>query len=474
MNTPSGPVPHPTPQAFLVGALKGLADLNGWALAPWRRAAHWADRAALALLTLVVATLLCRPADLIPALEGAPIYEGLVVACLAVSMPRLWAQFSPRALRENAVTALVLLLVPAVVLSHLAHGDTYDARLGGAEMAKAAALFLLVVTQATSLPRLRAVLGAIVAGVAGVAALAVLQYHGAFDFPALSAVEQRGLDTDGPAVVVRVCGIGLFNDPNDFCLVLVIASIVCTYWLGQGRCTRWRWALLVPFALFAYTFFLTHSRGGFMAALAGALAFLVARFGWRNALPLLAVLAPVVLAPLWGRQTSVNLDDPEDTFQTRMDLWRGSLDAFRSSPVLGIGQGKLTDLLGLVAHNSYLHAFAELGFVGGVAFAGAFFLVIRGLWRAAPADPAIATLRPYVLAIVVSYGAGLLSLSRCYTVPTQLVLGLGGAYLNIASRAGAHAVPTLDARCVRTVAIVGLVLLAATYLFVRVMSQGAG
>ena len=162
-----------------------------------------------------------------------------------------------------------------------------------------------------------------------------------------------------------------------------------------------------------------------------------------------------------------------------MFLWGESLDLFRSSPLMGIGQGNVADMTGHVTHNSFLHAFTELGVIGGMAFVGAFYLVVRGLWRARPeagggGGRELARLRPYVLAIVVGYAAGLLSLSRCYTVPTQLVLGLGAAYLGVAARAdllgtASKILARLDWRCLRQVAGVSALFLVGIYVFVRVM-----
>jgi O-antigen ligase len=226
--------------------------------------------------------------------------------------------------------------------------------------------------------------------------------------------------------------------------------------------------------LFGYALLLTHSRGGMLSAVAGLLAFLCARIGGRNALPVALLLVALLLARSWGRATDVDLNDPDDTFQTRLELWSESIDALRSAPLLGIGQGRLVDEIGQVTHNSYLHAYAELGVLGGTAFVGAFYLVLRGLWVAAPVDPGLARMRPYVLALTGSYAAGLLSLSRCYHAPTQLLLALPTAYLVLASRGGGGAaivVPRADGACLRRVAGVGLIVLAGTYVFVRIMLQ---
>ena len=365
-----------------------------------------ADRIGLTLLLLASGALLLRPADLFPFLEGAPIYGVLIVACMIVSLPRLMPLLARAPLYRNGVLLLMVLLVPAVVLSHVSHLDTWDARLGGAEMAKACLFSVLIVALVDSPRKLMATLAVIVAAVWVVAVLAVLQYHGWIDLPALRGVEGHSLDPDNPGLVLRLCGVGVFNDPNDFALVLVTAAALCVFGLNERRLGPARWNLLIPLAWFGYALLLTRSRGGLVSAAGALLAFLPARFGWRNALPLACVLAPAVLAPFWGRQTSLNLSDPDDTFQSRLSLWSDSLDAFRSAPLFGIGQGKLVDVIGQVSHNSFLHAFAELGLFGGFAFIGAFDLALRGVQRAVPEDQELARLRPYMLAIAAGYAAG--------------------------------------------------------------------
>jgi hypothetical protein len=127
----------------------------------------------------------------------------------------------------------------------------------------------------------------------------------------------------------------------------------------------------------------------------------------------------------------------------------------------------LVDSIGQVAHNSFLHAFAELGILGGGAFLGVFLLTIRGVWRALPPDREVLRLRGFVLAVVSGYAVGLLSLSRCYTAGTQLVLGIAAAYLAMTWRSQGVAPPALDTRCLGRIGAASALFLAATWLFVR-------
>lgn len=433
------------------------------------RLAGVVDRAALVLLMLAMGVLLFRPSDLVPALAGAPLYEFSILCCIAASIPPLLRQLSLRSLRSNAVVTLLLLFPAAVAMSHLSNGNTWDARMGGAEAVKAFLLFLLVVALVDSAPKLRAMLLALLACVTMVTALVLLNFYQVLRIDALAPVVQGALDENEPSSLIRLRGTGMFNDPNDYVLILVSALCVAAWVLTDRRYGRARWWALAVIGLLGQALVLTHSRGGLMSAAAACLAFLLARFGWRNSLPLIAALGLVLCAPIWGRQNTLNLENPNDTFQARLGLWSDALDVIRASPFFGIGQGKLVDAIGLVAHNSFLHAFADLGLFGGMIFIGAFYLALRGVWRASPQDAELASLRPYMLALIVGYAAGLLTLSRCYTVPTQLLLGLATVYVVLASATGWVAVPRLDWSSLRRVGSVGGLFLCLTYVFVRVM-----
>src|SRR5690349_2170625 len=89
-----------------------------------------------ALFLLLNAVLFIRPAEIFPSLLGLPIYEVVIVACIAASWPVIVEQLSPAAIAARPGTLFVVALLPAIVLSHLSHGNTYDARVGAAEFLK--------------------------------------------------------------------------------------------------------------------------------------------------------------------------------------------------------------------------------------------------------------------------------------------------------------------------------------------------
>ena len=433
------------------------------------------DSLSLAILILAAGALMFRPSDLLPSLHRAPIYEALIAACLLTSIPRLLAIGATRSIRGNAIVALLMAMVPVVVLSHLAHGNTYDARLGGVDMLKACVFAMLVIALVDTTRRVHTMLLAVVTATLAVAGLSLLHYHGVLHVPALRAVEQANVGAaDEPgSSVLRLCGIGVFNDPNDFSLLLVIGMVICGYAMCEGRGVIARSLMALPLGLFTYALLLTHSRGGFISLVTALLAYLHVRLGFRNALPVAILLFAGLLTVAWGRQTTFNLDNPEDTFQSRLELWNHALDIFRVSPIFGVGQGKIVDTLGYVVHNSYLQAFSETGFLGGTVFAGLFVTVLVGLWRARPSDEGLSRLRPCVAAIVASYAMGLMSLSRCYTVPTQLVIALGATYLSLGAHYGGLVLPRFDVRFVMRIVVASLAVLVGIYCIVRLLLHGA-
>lgn len=437
-----------------------------------RSAAHAGIGAAI-LFVLVNASLFVRPAEIIPALEDWPIYAVLVTAALMVALPQVLAELSLASLRLRPITLCIIGMLATVVLSHLSKGRYWEARVSGLEFLKLALYYLLLLATVNNLAKLRQFMMVLV-GLGGIVTLlAVLQYHGVVDIPALSAIREGSTDalTGERTIMFRLVGTGIFNDPNDLCLLLVLTMAASAYGMEEKRWGWWRVLWLLPLGLFGYAFTLTQSRGGFLALLSAIMAFIWARFGWRRGLPVAAIALLGLFLVFAGRQTELSVE--EGTGQGRVQIWSQGLSLFRHSPIWGVGQGRFVEEVGHAAHNSFLHAFAELGFFGGAIFISAFAMAIGSLNRlgrsgSKPLDPELAKLRPYLVAMIVGYAAGLMSLSRLYVVPTYLVLGLAAVYIEIARRGGiAVTQPSTRTAVVMRMGTLAVAFLGGMYLFVR-------
>lgn len=426
---------------------------------------------------LLTAALFVRPAEIVDALRGAPIYWCLIVACLILNAPRIARHLSPASLARHPITVCVLGMLAAVVLSHVAHGLAGEARYAAREFVKPALYFLLLPCVLDSRRRLLGFLKWLLLCIVLVAGLALLQFHGAIDVPALRELRERDrvAATGEVSEVRRLRSTGIFNDPNDLSMILLLGMIICgAGWMRALGRRLPRVAWLPPLAICGFALALTRSRGGFLAMLVGLTVLLTSRYGWRKTVPLAALLFPLLLVAFSGRMTRISTD--EDTGQARIQLWSDGLDMFRQSPLFGIGYGTYQDHAGLVAHNSYVHCFAELGALGGMAFLGALAIPIARLRRLGArgvviSDPQLAALRPFFLAMICAYAASMITLTRCYVEPTYLVLGLAAAYLELAHTRRPLPALRFNYALVSRLAAGSMAFLVLAYAFVRTFAH---
>lgn len=441
------------------------------------------------LFLLVNAMLYLRPGEVVPELGGAQIYLVLILTCLVLSLPALVLVARKRFLGTPPIVPCVLALLPAIVLSQLAHMNVEQAAVTSFDFFKVLIYFLLLLCLVTTTARLRWFLYWIGIYSGAMVLFAVSQFYGAVAMPQTTptddrtpiketihgfAVKEQVWDSDSGRMVEihRLCGSGLFNDPNDLGLVLVTGIPLCLYWLGERKKSLFKLVWIALIALFVYALMLTHSRGSLLALVAGLATLLCARYGKRCAIFLGVLALPVMFAVFAGRMTSFSAT--EGTGQGRIQLWSDGLILFQEAPLFGIGMDEYRHRASHVAHNSFLHCFSELGLVGGTLFLGAFYLALRGLvrlQRSEPepeADPELLRLQPYLLAMLVTYIVGILFLSRSYVVPTYTMLGLAVVYLRLRSVEAPAMFPAWSRLVFVRLAGVSAAFLMATYLFVRV------
>lgn len=423
------------------------------------------------LFLVVNAVLFVRPAEIIPALLGWEIYVVVILACLLFSFPVVLEQLMPRSLERQPITVCMLGLLLAVLLSHLS-----NFRLGLAldrdwDYFKKLLYFLLFVGLISTPGRLRTFLLCFVLFATVVAALAVLQFHELIKLPNLNPIKDTSQNAFGKQTFIyRLQGSGIFQDPNDLCILLVISLLLALYWLTDTRSGFPRFGMIAPLLLFAYALSRTQSRGGMLALLAGLGVFMRMRFGWLQSLLLGLILIPLLLVVFAGRQT--NISTSEGTARERIQIWSDSLALFRQYPLFGVGVDEADQQVGHVAHNSYIHSFVEMGFFGGFFYVGAFALALGSFYRFGTAnrvilDPELRRLYPYLFATVAAYAAGMLSLTLCYIIPTYTMLALAIVYRRITVASPPLPVPRFDGPLVLRLGGLSIAVLVGFSVFVR-------
>ncbi len=400
------------------------------------------------LFLFVNATLFVRPGELIPAIAEIPIYNILIMASLAVALPAVVNRLRFDRLKNDPISVCVLGLLPAVMLSHLCRFDTWSARERALDFGKCIIYYVVLVSVVNSIDRLRTFLYAICLFAACNVGVAVLHYYEIIQIPTLTVLRQGGEideETGEVSTILRLRATGIFHDPNDVAMIAVIGIIISLYGIWDRRLAGLRLAWILPLALFILTLVLTKSRGGFLALVAAGTVFSYFRFGPWITLPVVGALVPTAIL-LGGRMANVGAGMGKgDTGSDRVQLWSDGLVLLKGSPLFGIGCDKYHEHVGLVAHNSYVHGYVELGLFGGTLFFGAFLFSVLNFWKLDRqlktrfrflGSPIFRSLEPCIVACVCGVAVSLFSLSRNYVTPTYLILGVASVYCYEARRQG--------------------------------------
>ena len=176
--------------------------------------------------------------------------------------------------------------------------------------------------------------------------------------------------------LARARSTGIFSDPNDLSAMLTsgLAFIVMrtTAQSGLNRVLYIICSIVVLFAIF-----LAGSRGGLIA-----LSILLLACTWtlskRKVLSLCLVLTVVGIIAAAAPGHMTDFDSQEESANSRFQSWDEGLSSLRVNPIIGIGYKQFQERNGgLVAHNSYVQCFAELGFVGFVFWFGCIYFAYK-------------------------------------------------------------------------------------------------
>jgi hypothetical protein len=423
------------------------------------------------LFVVLNAVLFIRPADFVPALISLPIFNAVALVCLAVSFGPVIKQLSIPALAPRSISVCVMGLLLAIILSHLSHFAIEDALRSALEFSKVLVYYFLLVATLNSPRRLSGFLSCLCAFIVVMSGLALMEYYGVVDLPAFAPMMERVVDskTGEVQIVARLCGSGIFNNPNDISRMSIVGMVICLYKMNDRSSGVLRPLWLAPLWLLGDALIRTYSRGAFLGLLAGVLAFLCARFGRKAIIPI-ALALPLLFVLFAGRTT--DLTTSEGTGQQRIKLWGEAYILLRQSPLFGIGMEKFVEEAGLVAHNSFVQCYTELGLFGGTLFFGAHLCALLGIYqvhrrRRWIADGELARLGPYLLAIIASYSMGMFTSTRSYEIPTFMPLGVVTAYIALAESYLPSPILPFNRRMCRLLVINGIIICILIYIFVR-------
>jgi O-antigen ligase len=408
-------------------------------------------------LLIFLGLLYLRPEEMFPALTGARL-------TLTVSLAALFAwAINALLCRERFLLHLpvVRCLLGFVVIAVGSTGNSAAGTVGvvALDLLKLLVLFVLVVHLVSTEGRLRVAAGAIVLFSVILGARTLWQYlHG-----------QALVQSDGD---VRALATGIFGDPNDLALAMAMAlPLALGAAMEPGRWWSRLWNLAaVPVLL--WTVYVTDSRGGVVATAACLFLFFRRRMGRAGlVLGAVAVLGLFVFGP--SRMSKLSAD--EESAQGRVIAWQAGLQMLKRSPLWGVGKDQFVENHQLTAHNSLMLCLAEVGLLGTACWIGLFYFTLGDARRTAvflrslprpggkgeqqvpaPGGPHPAAAKPKARAdrchsallqiSLITFCVGGFFLSRTYTPPLYVFLGLAVAAAQVEAESSGLALPGASGR----------------------------
>jgi O-antigen ligase len=269
---------------------------------------------------------------------------------------------------------------------------------------------------------------------------------------------------------------GVLQDPNELALATGI-GVPLVFAVGRRkRLVSRSFLIALTIALVVFCAILTGSRGGQLVVLAVFGAYFVKRFGWKGVTLGVIMAAPLLL---FGGRGGAEADTSTGE---RIECWYVAVSLFRSNPLFGVGFRQFDEYHYLTAHNSYLLALAEMGFVGLLLFSVLIYLSIKtpyavlkrypppGTTGAAEdaAEPEIA--RAWAMAILASFtglSVGMFFLSFTYHYVLWIYFGLVGALYCATRRHDPSFKVALTGRELLALSAFNAALVAVVFVFTR-------
>ncbi len=310
-------------------------------------------------LLVFVALVFIRPEELVPALAGLRLT--LLVSSVTFLGMIFQALLNRERLKWTPLMTMVAGFFLSVVASTYREGNTVDAAM---DIAKLVLMVLLILNLVKDEERLDQFNTSLIVFTGFIAVYSIVLYA-------------TGRAMNYQNTLLRSTTTGIFSDPNDLA-AMIVGGVALTI----GRITDRKgfmrfWYLLILGVMLA-AIMLTHSRGGLLALILVMGSFLL--LSMRNkalGLTVAGIVALGLLILARGRMTE--FDTEEASANMRFWFWDNGFQMLTQNPFLGIGYGMFPDNNGgMTAHNTYVLAYGELGFVGYFFFIGAIYFCFRG------------------------------------------------------------------------------------------------
>jgi hypothetical protein len=350
-----------------------------------------------------------------------------VMAVLCVSALFLEGGFTSETWRRSPLNQLILAFWAALILSYLTAFSLWGTRLAFTIFAKVVIVYFLIIFSITTFKRLKIFTWTLVLMGLFLALQSIWQYYTGIGLVGGTAL-QRG-------EIMQARGIGIFQDPNDLSLNIVcFIPFVLPHFHKYFLSRSWLIGIicLIPMATGVIY---TRSRGGILGLAAVLWYYFHKRVGLFLSIgALLLMLSVVATLPRFG---STGVEDAST--RTRMETWADGLNYFMEKPIFGLGIRQFVERHGQTAHNSFILALAEAGFVGAFFWIALFLQGFREIFALGKLPNAPPWLEPQLSALtcaLIGWQVCAFFLSQTYNFTSFILLALVVATLNVLNNEG--------------------------------------
>lgn len=363
-----------------------------------------------------------RPQEFVPALEKLPLMLLVGGATFGVMIIHFILIRRRIPITRAPQNYLMVMLLGAIVLSHLSHVYLHGALNSGREFLSTLVMYYLIVMLVSGETKMRITLHLLTFLTLVLAVQGIMQFYTGFGLAQQTMI-------DG-----RIRSIGIFADPNDLALTFLIVIPFIFFTLIDSRNMLMKMQSAAIMAIIMYAFYLTGSRGGFLGLSVLAFLLFVRRFGLRlgSIVGVIGVMAVVALAP----ERFANLSPQEASAYGRVQAWGFGLSLLKANPLFGTGAGTFLEYHHRTAHNSFVLCATELGLVGLFIWVMLIFICMKNLFFIGTQARerglvSIALMSDSLLFAFVGFITSAFFLSRTYNELLYILIGLTVAITNI-------------------------------------------
>ena len=303
-----------------------------------------------------------RPQDYMAGMQGMPIMLALGGATALLLVLHMAVKERHITITKTPMNMILAWFVAAIALSHMTRLYLPNLIAALKDFVPTVVMYFLITNLVVTRSRLKFVIRLIVFLTIILAAQGLVQFYTGTGFGGQEAYEGR------------IQAVGIFSDPNDLALALVIV-LPYVFLKLVGRARGWEKILAaISMALLVYALYLTASRGGLLAFAVLMMLLFSRKYGKVPGMLAGGLILAVVLV-LGPRMASISTD--EASAYGRIQAWGLGLDLFEQFPLFGVGSGQYTEYHFRTAHNSFVLCAAELGMFGLVPWVMMIYLTIR-------------------------------------------------------------------------------------------------